>query len=125
MSNDSKATEKCADSDSTDRIMMCRSTFQTLIECSKKNFTTPDSGTTYIREFFETTPCDHIKDFSLLRREFQDKINTDDPNRLKRIQNFKETPLDEKVANQASLHNRVWHKSNFEIAIKKTYSRWL
>jgi hypothetical protein len=52
----------------------------------------------FIRELQETTACDHVKDYSMLRKKYSDLLGEET---LYRIMNFKETLIDMRKAEQA------------------------
>lgn len=77
------------------------------------------TASAYIREFFETSQCDEVYDFSAFRRKIERRLNDTDGNRLQRILEFQETDLDEKVGAQVCLHYRTALKKQ----LLKTLSR--
>jgi hypothetical protein len=84
----------------------CQSLYMNLLACQSLN-RIPDS--VYVREFFETRRCDHVKSFEGCREDYANRINKGDPERLQRVLKFEETRTDERIVAQARLHYAQWH----------------
>lgn len=102
----------------------CISIYDNLLDARGQGREVP--ATAYIREFMDTARCDSFHNLSEPRSAYERMLNATDPQRLKRVMDYKETDQDEKVAAQAALHyhnyhnkvladglpfpRRVWHK---------------
>ena len=71
----------------------------------------------YVREFFETSRCDSVRDFSKQRESLRTKMDAFSPGATKRILEGDETERDEKAAAQAILHYHGWHEECLAAAL--------
>jgi hypothetical protein len=72
----------------------CQSLYMNLLACQTLN-RIPHS--VYVREFFETRRCDHVKSFEGCREDYAKRINKGDPERLQRVLKFEEHELMRKL----------------------------
>lgn len=100
----------------------CQSIFENLIACNLSR----DQNTlasAYIREFQESKRCDKFYSFEKDRKDLEMRINSNDPKRMERIINFKQTLEDEMHCSQAVIHYGTWHTKQLVSALN--WSNWI
>ncbi|RYE59300.1 MAG: hypothetical protein EOP48_01290 [Sphingobacteriales bacterium] len=95
----------------------CYSIYQNLVHCQSSLSGKDILASAYIREFFETSRCDGLHDFSPFRGELESRINVGDSKRLDRVIKFEENDVDEKVCAQACIHYHKWHNKHLVKAL--------